>query len=139
MPIRVVEIPDTVELQSPVTGVGPGPTPAPVKYPFPFSKFVDTLLSHPQWITSHKMVRAAAELEKVFAGAQGSVELAEEDWEHLVASIRNPKHTGDHGESAGFGLRPWVMRRLLPYLDAIAGAEQKEHKAVSDIAIAVGT
>lgn len=137
MPIRVIIVPDDIQLNDPKTGE-PLETPktperkdAAASTLWTWDDFLQHLLSHPQWIKSRDMIKKATAIEDAFADGKKKVELAEEDWEYLCTCIDEPETVTVRGTTKGFPWQPWVMRQVLPFLDAVADAKQlKRPKAV---------
>ena len=113
MPTRVIEIPESLTLRLPQSNGGEG------QEEYSFSSFIQTLLSQPQWGKDYKAIRTGASIEKKVSDSSPGEEiiLSDDDWKLLKDSAESP--------SNGYGLHPYLLRQILPFFDAIVGAEEK--------------
>jgi hypothetical protein len=119
MPLKYVTIPEAITLLEPTTKEPLKDEKGVVK-PVTFYDFIGKLLFNPKWAENYKAIKAAKAIDKAFekAAPKTVVQLAEEDWKRLHDLIENP--AGQYGYHAA------VMPQLLPFLDAIMEASDKE-------------
>lgn len=119
MPMRYVKIPEPITLLEPTTKEPLKDEKGETK-PQKFSDFIGKLLFNPMWAENYKNIKSARAIDRAFEKAEPStvVPLAEEDWKKLKDLVENPK--------GGYGYHAAVMPQLLPFLDAIIEASDKE-------------
>jgi hypothetical protein len=126
MPFRYVIVPEPITLLEPTTKEPLKDEKGVVK-PIAFYDFISKLLFNPKWAENYKAIKAAKAIDKEFSGCindafgkngPGMVKLAEEDWKRLHDLVENP--------NGQYGYHSAVMPQLLPFLDAIMEASDKE-------------
>lgn len=125
MPIKIITPPDTLTID--IERRLPGGEKETVQKEISFCEFVrENLLSLNHWGNSYPALKSAGAIDKALAEYEGTkvlegdvpvVELAEEDWERLRATLKEPPQ--------GLGLIPKAGIQLLPYMDAIMDAKTK--------------
>lgn len=118
MPIKTITPPETLTLTLDQIQNGETKT---VEREYPFSEFVrKNLLALDHWGADYAAIKSAAAIDKAltkYDTCGDPIELAEEDWERLRATLTEPPR--------GLSLRPEAGRQLLPYMDAILDASTK--------------
>lgn len=134
MPMRYIEIPDTVTLRDPLTKDVLKDQDGKDQI-WSFQAIIDKLMSNPKWGETYTAMRAQAAIEDALVDAKdGVMVLSEEDWTKLKDAAETPRTsiitTMGPQVFAGLGLHPKLSRQLLPLLQPIieAPAERKVKK-----------
>jgi len=119
MPLKYITIPAAITLLEPTTK-DPLKDEKGIVKPVAFYDFIGKLLFNPKWAENYKAIKAAKAIDRAFEKTQPGavVQLAEEDWKRLHDLVENP--------SGQYGYHAAVMPQLLPFLDAIMEAGDKE-------------
>lgn len=116
-----IQWPPTVAI-APEAAWPPGRQPAT---PYPFDDFVRVLLNQPRWVANYAAVKAAGEVDTALGEVRKALGESADHGATLVVSEAAAKLLRDSVEDPGqqgFGLPGWLMRGVLPYMDAIKAA-----------------
>ena len=125
MPKRYVKIPESVVFKTatkePINGLGP----------LSLKGFVQSLLLNPVFSSTYPGVRSAIAIEEAFDDETARMAvLSEEDWAKLKDAAENPKRVSlteaGSGTQTGYGYHPALTRQLIPLIEAIVKAPDKE-------------
>lgn len=122
MSLRYVKVPENVKVKLPSRE-------GEVEAEMTFAEFVRSLLdNNPLWGKSYKNIRAGLAIEGAFKDkAPGTwVALSSDDWEMLKECIEKPQIGGPGGATEGFGFIPQAVRQLVPFMDSVVEATDKE-------------
>ncbi len=86
-----------------------------------------TLMQHPAWCKNGQTMRAQRAIWNAWDAHPNhcTIELAEADWDLLVACIRTPQHMTPNGPAEGIGLNPAMVWQVVPMFEAIESAAVK--------------
>lgn len=125
---KFIKVPNPILLCDPLTG-------APLKdnkdEEVTFKDFVMKLMSNPIWMESYPRVRSANAIMEQLKLGKSVMVLDEEDWNTLKGAAENPKQlinnqfTGAQTVT-GYGWIPTCVPQLLPFIEAIVNASDKE-------------
>lgn len=127
MPNRYIVLPEAIVLRDPLTKEEfKSPDGKPEVWDF--KTILNRLMGNPKWGESYANMRSQEAIEDAFENAKdGIVQIAEEDWNKLKDAAENPRyqHNGVMGAQVigGLGIRPDVVRQLLPLLRPIVEAK----------------
>ncbi len=121
MPQRKIKILPPIEIKDPLTGVSAGE--------LTFQQFMERVYNHPLWNEGIKAAKAQLAIRNALSTAiaegKHDVVIAEEDWAFAHRAVEQPKTSlADGSTVAGLGFIPSAAAIVLPYMLAIAEAEQ---------------
>lgn len=94
-----------------------------------FKDFVMTLMNNPLWMESYLRVRSANMIMEQLKLDNNVMVLDEDDWTALKTAVENPKQLVNSTFGAqtviGYGWVPSCTPQLLPFIEAIICAEDK--------------